>query len=177
MFLPLFCIYGFGVMVYAFPPWDLEPRLMLLTTMYLTVFAIQWTVHDRLPRTPHSTVVDEVVWNLVLALLLIALSSCIGFRFSLADKGDGDDDDPGWTDSRASKTDIAFLVFSLLCLISRGVFVHFKTIANSEKVGLWAPFKLGVGVGSEVITIYKDRAWRYCPFDKTHCRVDDVKDF
>jgi hypothetical protein len=140
-------------------------------------FAIQWTCHDRLPRTPHATVVDEVVWNIVMALLAIAVGSCVSFRIALADGDTEDGYDIGWTGSRASKTDLGFMVVSILTMLLRGVYVWVMTNRYCTTNGSNIPFKNGAEGVNEKFQTTKGRAFRYDLETRTHTPVDNLASF
>jgi len=178
VFTPLVVIFAYGLLAYTFPPFELEARLMLLATMYLTVFAIQWTCHDRLPRTPHATVVDEVVWNIMMALLAIAIGSCVSFRLALADGDTEEDYDIGWTSSRASRSDLAFMLLSIVTGLLRGGHVKRRIRRIQKDNGSMVGFRRNGGVGlMRAFNPTKGRVFRYYPATATHTAVEDPNDF
>ena len=173
VFTPLLCIYVFALLSYAYAPLELEARMGLLSTMFLTLFAIQWTVSDRLPRTPHTTVIDETIWCLVVSLLVIAVGSAVSYRLALADGVDGEDDS-GWGDSRASHADYAFLALSLLAFLVRGVMVWLATLRRRRCGGGNCRFKNGVGMASKV-ELVPGKAFRFYP-GRPHAAASTVVD-
>ncbi len=48
--------------------------------MLLTTFAIQWTVTERLPRTPHLTVFDRLVFVCMFLLIFMAVGSLVAAK-------------------------------------------------------------------------------------------------
>lgn len=73
--LPMYVAICFGLLQYELPVSDLASRLSLIVTVLLTSFAIQWTVTDRLPRTPHLTAFDRSVFACLASLVLMAVGS------------------------------------------------------------------------------------------------------
>ena len=57
------------------PSSELEGRLSLLLSLFLTIYAIQWVTSDRIPRTSELTKADKLVSGVVVYLVSIATSS------------------------------------------------------------------------------------------------------
>ena len=86
---PLFLVALFGFAVFGLESDDLGTRLSILAALFLTTYAVQWIVIERLPRLPFSTVLDHVAQSVVTALLLMCLVSLASYRLGR----DGCDDD------------------------------------------------------------------------------------
>eukprot|EP00041_Stephanoeca_diplocostata_P021106 m.485513 g.485513 ORF g.485513 m.485513 type:complete len:227 (+) comp21735_c0_seq26:144-824(+) len=110
--LPLWSILAFGCMSFAFEPDDLGSKMELVAGMFLTSFAIQWVVLDRLPRTPYLTAVDRLVTLSMGLLFLMALGGCIAFRVTM-DYPDKEDLPRTIDKCTAGVILIIFLVFHL----------------------------------------------------------------
>ena len=54
--MPLAGAVVFGLLTFIISAHLLGDRLQLLSALFLTCFAIQWTVNDRLPRVAYSSV-------------------------------------------------------------------------------------------------------------------------
>ena len=70
----LLCAY-FGLCTSLVPSSELEGRISLLLSLFLTIYAIQWVTSDRIPRTPELTKVDKLVSGVVVYLVSIATAS------------------------------------------------------------------------------------------------------
>jgi len=79
---PLYVCACFGLMTYFVEPDDLGTRLALLFALFLTCFAIQWVVVERLPNLPFLTILDEVAFFSVLFLFAIAGTQCCVYRLT-----------------------------------------------------------------------------------------------
>eukprot|EP00937_MAST-01D_sp_MAST-1D-sp2_P004304 g4304.t1 len=78
--VPLWAIVGFALLQYALPPAELAERFHYLVSLMLTLFAVQWTVTDRLPRVSYLTALDRLVFACLAALSLMALGSVVAAR-------------------------------------------------------------------------------------------------
>ena len=78
--VPLWAIVGFALLQYALPPSELAERFHYLVSLMLTLFAVQWTVTDRLPRVSYLTALDRLVFACLAALSLMALGSVVAAR-------------------------------------------------------------------------------------------------
>mmetsp|Transcript_4815 Transcript_4815/g.11847 ORF Transcript_4815/g.11847 Transcript_4815/m.11847 type:complete len:531 (-) Transcript_4815:417-2009(-) len=74
---PLYAILVFGSLSYCLEVADLSGRLNLIFAMFLTCFALQWIVLDRLPRVPYMTVLDGIITIVNGSLLLMGLGSAL----------------------------------------------------------------------------------------------------
>lgn len=70
----MLCAY-FGLCTSLVPSSELEGRLSLLLSLFLTIYAIQWVTSDRIPRTSDLTKADRLVSAVVVYLVSIATSS------------------------------------------------------------------------------------------------------
>ncbi|CAD7965670.1 unnamed protein product [Amoebophrya sp. A120] len=77
--IPLYCSMLFGAMNYFTEVNDLSTRLQSLLALFLTCFAIQWTLLERLPKFPFLTVLDNVAYSVVIALFLMGSGFCIAY--------------------------------------------------------------------------------------------------
>jgi len=78
--IPLYSTVFLGCMSYFVEADELGTRLSLLFALFLTCFAIQWVVLERLPNLPFLTLLDEVAFSAVSYLFLIALGQCVTYR-------------------------------------------------------------------------------------------------
>eukprot|EP01043_Picozoa_sp_COSAG02_P002148 COSAG02_NODE_49_length_45106_cov_298.436177_5_plen_428_part_00 len=79
----MLCAY-FGLCTSLVPSSELEGRLSLLLSLFLTIYAIQWVTSDRIPRTSDLTKVDQLVSVVVVYLVSIATSSV---ALTIAERG------------------------------------------------------------------------------------------
>lgn len=70
----MLCAY-FGLCTSFVPSSELDGRLSLLLSLFLTIYAIQWVTSDRIPRTSELTKVDKLVSGVVIYLVSIATAS------------------------------------------------------------------------------------------------------
>ena len=109
---PLFLVALFGFAVFGLESDDLGTRLSILAALFLTTYAVQWIVIERLPRLPFSTVLDHVAQSVVTALLLMCLVSLASYRLGR----DGcDDDGCGFDRKHGERVD------AVGCVRSRGL--------------------------------------------------------
>ena len=80
--VPTIAIVLVSMLTYIYDPGDLGDKMETVLAMFLTSFAIQWTVMERLPPTPYLHNVDLSLNAALLAMFLIAVSHCISFRIS-----------------------------------------------------------------------------------------------
>ena len=62
---------------------DLGDRMETVLAMFLTSFAIQWTVMERLPPTPYLHNVDHSLNAALLSMFLIATLHCVSYRIHM----------------------------------------------------------------------------------------------
>ena len=84
-FGPLWTVCALGFMSYASDVDQLAERMQVVLAMFLTCFAIQWVVLDRLPSVPYLTILDRITFVTILALFLMALGSCVVYRIHKRD--------------------------------------------------------------------------------------------
>eukprot|EP00392_Amoebophrya_sp_AT5.2_P013960 g14093.t1 len=72
------CIF-FGYSAFAITPEELGGRLQLLVAVFLTCFAIQWIITERLPRVPYLTILDHIVFASVVSLCVTACGMCVAY--------------------------------------------------------------------------------------------------
>jgi hypothetical protein len=73
----------FGLYSLALPSTSLDGRLGVLLSLFLTVFAIQWTTTEHMPKIPALTWLDRKVYSVVLFLFSMAT---VSFGLNLAAK-------------------------------------------------------------------------------------------
>lgn len=81
--VPLFLCAAFALMTFCARPFELIGRLQVLFGLFLSCFAIQWVLVERLPRLPVRTVLDDVVFRVVFGLAFMALGQCAAFQLGL----------------------------------------------------------------------------------------------
>ena len=64
---------------------DLGDRMETVLGMFLTSFAIQWTVMERLPPTPYLNNIDISLNSALFAMFLIVILHCISYTMSKTD--------------------------------------------------------------------------------------------
>jgi len=80
--VPIYVIVCFALFQFAMDvDSQLNDRLNFLVALMLSSFAIQWTVTDRLPRTPFVTALDRLIFASLLALFMMALGSVLTNQF------------------------------------------------------------------------------------------------
>mmetsp|Transcript_18089 Transcript_18089/g.45357 ORF Transcript_18089/g.45357 Transcript_18089/m.45357 type:complete len:630 (-) Transcript_18089:150-2039(-) len=77
--VPLYFSMLFGAMNYFLEVNDLSTRLQTILGLFLTCFAIQWTLLERLPKFPFLTVLDNVAYSVVVALFLMGAGFCLAY--------------------------------------------------------------------------------------------------
>ncbi|CAD7940716.1 unnamed protein product [Amoebophrya sp. A25] len=58
---------------------ELAGRLQVILALFLTLFAIQWTLLERLPKFPFLTVLDNVAYAVIIALFLMGAGFCFAY--------------------------------------------------------------------------------------------------
>lgn len=58
----------------------LGDRLSVIAAMFLTCFAVQWTIMNRVPRVPYLTSLDKIIYFTMLALACMAVGSGVAHR-------------------------------------------------------------------------------------------------
>ncbi|CAD7967852.1 unnamed protein product [Amoebophrya sp. A120] len=177
--VPLEAIFIFTCMIYATPVSDVSGRLQLLFGMFLTGFAIQWTILDRLPRVPYLTVLDKFIFMVVVILLTVGLGSCCAFLvWRSEEEGDGEDGSNLYSsssgsgrrslsalhkpfDSLASKTDFCFCAF-VLSAFAFGHWRLFRAVTRQNDLGngmyrKWVQGGNWYNAGAEIVIGYRLR--------------------
>ena len=80
--VPTSAIVIVSMLTYIYDPGDLGDKMETVMAMFLTSFAIQWTVMERLPPTPYLHNVDISLNAALFSMFLIAVSHCICYRIS-----------------------------------------------------------------------------------------------
>ena len=81
--IPTLAIVLVSLLSFAMEPGDLGDRMETVLAMFLTSFAIQWTVMERLPPTPYLHNVDHSLNAALFSMFLIALFHCISYRIHM----------------------------------------------------------------------------------------------
>ena len=74
--LPLYATIMYGMMTFFIGASQLGSRMSQLTALFLTCFAIQWVILERLPRLPFLTILDHVFFSAVFCLFIIGAGNC-----------------------------------------------------------------------------------------------------
>ena len=111
-----------------------------------------------------------------MALLAIAVGSCVSFRLALADGDSEEDYDIGWTTSRASRADVAFMLLSVLMMVARSVHVYLATIRRCANGGSSEKFVNGM-IFSDMLKPMKGRIFRYDLDTRQHVAIHNPEDF
>ena len=73
---PLYATMMYGMMTFFIDASQLGSRMSQLTALFLTCFAIQWVILERLPRLPFLTILDHIFFSSVLCLFIIGAGNC-----------------------------------------------------------------------------------------------------
>ena len=80
--VPTIAIVLVSLLTFVYDGADLGDRMETVMGMFLTSFAIQWTVMERLPPTPYLHNIDISLNSALFAMFLIAILHCISYRIS-----------------------------------------------------------------------------------------------
>lgn len=176
VFAPLWVLTGLGEASFFFPPENLEARLNNITALYLTLFAIQWTVSDRMPRTPYTTVVDLSIMAVTINFFVIALGCCIAYRVAI-DDGSNDEPSTGGLYTNAGVVDAVFFAAGLLIFVGLHVWLAFCRIdpkANGRvKLSKSKGWHKSMFPGRRGCFAYMVKEDEEGSFSMTHVKVDD----
>ncbi|CAD7966481.1 unnamed protein product [Amoebophrya sp. A25] len=112
--MPLGACVFFGLCSYTISPEELAGRLQLLVAIFLTCFAIQWIITERLPRVPYLTILDHMVFGAVMSLCWSAAGSCLAYAVGA---GSGFYSNVAYDfDMRAARSVDLLTLFSLIAL-------------------------------------------------------------
>ena len=138
---PLFLVALFGFAVFGLESNDLGTRLSILAALFLTTYAVQWIVIERLPRLPFSTVLDHVAQSVVTALLLMCLVSLASYRLGR----DGcDDDGCGFDRKLGGRVDaVGAAVVAAFLLLETVAYRIVYSASRSTKTGWSRPWRKG----------------------------------
>jgi hypothetical protein len=109
--VPLYFSMFFGGMAYFTECYDLNTRLQLILALFLTCFAIQWTLLERLPKFPFLTVLDNVAYSVVMSLFLMGAGFCVSY-FVAREKTHKECNDPSCITYNLWKGETADAVFA-----------------------------------------------------------------
>lgn len=154
--LPMYVAISFGFLQYELPLDEFANRLSLVVTVLLTSFAIQWTVTDRLPRTPHLTAFDRSVFACLASLVLMAVGSVWASR--AADEN---------VDRACLVATLGFLSLSHVCIA-----IHVRR--NIQKHGGSRKWADGDGFANGLAKMVDGSLWH---IDCTAQEDDDAPDY
>jgi hypothetical protein len=76
--VPLLLCFVYGCCGITLDPiTHLGDRLNLLAALFVSCFAIQWTLTERVPQLPYLTLLDHLLFAVVLGLAMMAIGSCV----------------------------------------------------------------------------------------------------
>ncbi|CAD7964875.1 unnamed protein product [Amoebophrya sp. A25] len=134
--VPLSLCLLYGVLTTLLHPQELGGRLQTHTALFLTVFAIQWVLAERVPKICYLTLLDHLVFAAVAALTILVLGSCVAYGFGLGVAGllgttsDGGADDVSSFDlKRARIVDLATLLVVAIAFTA-----HFTYVARTRSL-------------------------------------------
>mmetsp|Transcript_3322 Transcript_3322/g.7808 ORF Transcript_3322/g.7808 Transcript_3322/m.7808 type:complete len:473 (-) Transcript_3322:90-1508(-) len=177
--VPLLLCFLYGVLTTFLHPMELSGRLQTHTALFLTVFAIQWVLAERVPKICYLTLLDHLVFAVVAALTILVFGSCVaygvglGLEGILGTSGDGGDASALAFDlKRARVADLA-----TLGVVAVTFAVHFAHVARTRVLrsvvfgggggrtlgggaarGQTAPATAS-GAGAGDVTIFGTRSW------------------
>ncbi|CAD7947233.1 unnamed protein product [Amoebophrya sp. A120] len=183
---PLYAILIFGSLSYCLEVTDLSGRLNLIFAMFLTCFALQWIVLDRLPRVPYMTVLDTIITIVNASLLLMGVGFAVTAvilsreQFSLfSDEIDGSNyslDEivnqvrvPEYSLSQirqADRCDRVMQIVVVSCLIPFHIYVWFGVRSNRKTEGMYRPWSAG-----SLSFVPEQHGPHYVAFPITHARA------
>ena len=83
--LPTIITVLISLLTFIYDGADLGDRMETVLGMFLTSFAIQWTVMERLPPTPYLNNIDISLNSALFAMFLIVILHCISYTMSKTD--------------------------------------------------------------------------------------------
>jgi len=116
---------------YAMDTDDIGSRMETVIGMFLTSFAIQWTVMERLPPTPYLNNVDYSLTAALLSMGLVIVSHCIAFRISKHNE------------ESAFLFDIGALIFIIIQYCCFQLFIFMRIKRRGDSSGSRRPWKMG----------------------------------
>ena len=116
---------------YAMDTDDIGSRMETVIGMFLTSFAIQWTVMERLPPTPYLNNVDYSLTAALLSMSLVIVSHCIAFRISKHNE------------QSAFLFDIGALIFIIFQYFCFQIFIFMRIKRRGDSTGSRRPWKIG----------------------------------
>ena len=78
--VPLYSTAVFAFVTFALEPEGLSGRVGMISTLFLTTYAIQHVSIDRLPRLPFGTAFDSVVQSVLFSLVGMVVGQCAAYR-------------------------------------------------------------------------------------------------
>ncbi|CAD7926495.1 unnamed protein product [Amoebophrya sp. A120] len=161
--LPLYGIMFLSNLTFFIDVALLSDRLALIFGMFLTAFAIQWTILDRLPRVPYLTFLDRLIAATIFGLILMSLGSSLAHKVrypngagsssgsSAGGTSDvGSEDAPLFFLSGVSREEFSNFLDTLFVCVADISFVLLHAVAHSETVttthGSSSLFQKGFGL-------------------------------
>jgi hypothetical protein len=155
--VPIYVIIGFGLFQYAMDvDKQLNDRLNFLVSLMLSSFAIQWTVTDRLPRTPFVTALDRLIFASLLALFMMALGSVVTSKAVCGELGGCADVDP----DEVRLWDMVCLATTLVVFLVMHLDILRRVRAFTAHHGSHRTWKEGGGRANAMTDAQPGRVWR-----------------
>ena len=108
--LPLLAGVLFGFLSFVISPDELSARLQIQVAIFLTCFAIQWLITERLPRIPYLTILDHFVFAAVSTLCVMSFGQCVSYSVGKRSVGFWQDIHSDFALWEARLVDIATLI-------------------------------------------------------------------
>jgi hypothetical protein len=121
--VPTCAIVLVSLLSYAMEPGDLGDRMETVLAMFLTSFAIQWTVMERLPPTPYLHNVDHSLNAALGSMFLVATFHCISYRIHMVSP-----------ETAATFDIVALCIIVATCLMAQ-VLIYLRVRRLSRKYG------------------------------------------
>eukprot|EP00392_Amoebophrya_sp_AT5.2_P016707 g17003.t1 len=146
--LPLYGILFLSNLCFFIDNALLSDRLALVFGMFLTAFAIQWTILDRLPRVPYLTFLDQLIAAAIFGLCVIALGSCVAHKVKYPSGTAGGGGGDLLFDGAVSRADFADWADLVSLFVADASFLLLHAVAHTQTVLRRAGGgKGGIGIG------------------------------
>ena len=139
---PTMAIVIVSLATYTMDAADLGDRMETVIGMFLTSFAIQWTVMERLPPTPYLNNVDLGLVSALSTMGLVIAGHCTTYRISK------------YNEELAATCDLVFLIIIIIAYISCQLALHFR-MKNLSGKGAERKYKEGNEFYHRMVTIDK----------------------
>ncbi|CAD7925621.1 unnamed protein product [Amoebophrya sp. A120] len=173
--VPLSLCFLYGLLTTFLHPQELGGRLQTHTALFLTVFAIQWVLAERVPKICYLTLLDHLVFAVVAALTILVFGSCAAYAFGLGAAGIiGTDDNSESFDLKGAR----MVDFVTLLVVLMTFAAHFTYVARTRSLRsvIWGGGRSGPLSGIKVgpssgaaqasatpesdITVFGTRSWK-----------------